>query len=124
MGLAGLCRLCAGTHLTDLYFFSDDTIKSEVKQMNQESTEKTLRSVFKNPDSSSRGTPFWVWNGKAEPEKMMKQIACFKEMETGGFIVHSRTGLKTPYLGKAFMIGCKPLNQKIWFRGLPDYGAD
>lgn len=71
--------------------------------MNQESTEKTLRYVFKNPDSSSRGTPFWAWNGKAEPEKMMRQIACFKEMGMGGFIVHSRTGLQTPYLGKEFM---------------------
>ena len=71
--------------------------------MNQESTEKPLRYVFKNPDSSSRGTPFWAWNGKAEPEKMMRQIACFKEMGMGGFIVHSRTGLQTPYLGKEFM---------------------
>lgn len=71
--------------------------------MSQESAERTLRALFRNPDSSSRGTPFWAWNSEAEPEKMTGQIACFKEMGMGGFIVHSRTGLKTPYLGKEFM---------------------
>ena len=70
--------------------------------------EKSLSdSLFQNPTSEYRGTPFWAWNCKIEKEEALRQIDCLKEMGFGGFHIHSRTGLDTPYLGKEFMDAVK-----------------
>ncbi|HOK56991.1 MAG TPA: glycosyl hydrolase, partial [bacterium] len=55
---------------------------------------------FKNPGSEYRGAPFWAWNGKLKPEELRRQIRIMKEMGLGGFFMHSRVGLDTPYLSK------------------------
>ena len=43
--------------------------------------------------------PFWAWNSELDEDELARQIATFKEMGFGGFFMHSRVGLKTPYLG-------------------------
>lgn len=53
-----------------------------------------------NPTKEYRGKPFWAWNGKLEKEELLRQIHVMKEMGFGGFFMHSRTGLKTEYLGE------------------------
>lgn len=58
---------------------------------------------FLYPPLAYRGTPFWAWNAKLEKEKLKEQIDCFKKMGMGGFCIHSRIGLDTPYLGETFM---------------------
>ena len=55
---------------------------------------------FKNPGSTFRGAPFWAWNAKLDPEKLRDQIRTMKAMGMGGFYMHSRTGLDTPYLSE------------------------
>ena len=55
---------------------------------------------FRSPDSEFRGIPFWAWNAKIEPDELIRQIHIFKEMGMGGFFMHSRIGLNTPYLEK------------------------
>ena len=64
----------------------------------QKETLKTLQHEFKNPGSLFRGAPFWAWNGKLEPDELRRQIRLMKEMGLGGFFMHSRVGLATPYL--------------------------
>jgi hypothetical protein len=61
---------------------------------------KTLIKEFQSPSSQYRGAPFWAWNGKLEPEELRSQIRTMKEMGLGGFFMHSRVGLNTPYLSK------------------------
>ena len=53
---------------------------------------------FRNPSSAYRGKPFWAWNGKLEPDELRRQIRVMREMGLGGFFMHSRVGLGTPYL--------------------------
>ncbi|MCL2221111.1 MAG: hypothetical protein FWC20_02985 [Oscillospiraceae bacterium] len=66
--------------------------------------EKALTdSLFRNPTSEYRGAPFWSWNCKLEEEELLRQIDIFKEMGIGGFHIHSRSGLATPYMGDEFM---------------------
>lgn len=66
--------------------------------------EKTLPDeLFRNPTSEYRGTPFWAWNCKLEKGLLERQIGYFKEMGFGGFHMHSRTGMATPYLSDEFM---------------------
>ena len=59
--------------------------------------------LFRNPTSEYRGTPFWAWNCKLEKGLLERQIGYFKEMGFGGFHMHSRTGMGTPYLSDEFM---------------------
>ncbi len=61
----------------------------------------TMRELFDfwdNPPAEYRSMPFWSWNGELKPERLEKQIESMKEAGMGGFFMHSRNGLKTPYL--------------------------
>lgn len=64
---------------------------------------KEFDVLFKNPDSRFRGAPFWAWNTRLEKERLKRQIGYFKEMGMGGFHMHSRTGLDTPYMEEEFL---------------------
>lgn len=52
------------------------------------------------PSNQFRGAPFWAWNSKLDPAELRRQIRIFKEMGFGGFFMHARVGLDTPYLEK------------------------
>ena len=65
-----------------------------------ENWSELIGGEFVSPGAEYRGLPFWSWNGKLEPEKLRRQIRSFHEMGFGGFFMHSRVGLETPYLGK------------------------
>ena len=66
-------------------------------------TEKRLSDdLFYNPTSEYRGTPFWSWNCKLSSDELLRQIDCLAEMGFGGFHMHSRTGMATPYLTEEF----------------------
>ena len=58
---------------------------------------------FKSPSSIFRGAPFWSWNDKLEKKEIIRQIRDFKKVGLGGFFMHSRVGLITPYMGKEWM---------------------
>lgn len=59
--------------------------------------------LFQNPTNEYRGAPLWSWNQKLNQETLLRHIDYFHEMGLGGFHIHSRTGLDTPYLGDEFM---------------------
>lgn len=60
-------------------------------------------SLFQNPTAEYRGAPFWAWNCRLDPEVLEEHIESFRQMGFGGFHIHSRIGLDTPYLGDEFM---------------------
>ncbi len=68
---------------------------------------QNLRESFKDPGREFRGAPFWSWNGKLEPKELRRQIRDMKEHGMGGFFMHSRVGLETPYLGPEWMEAVK-----------------
>lgn len=47
--------------------------------------------------------PFWFWNGDIEESEIKWQIAQMSEQGVKGFFIHSRQGLKKPYLSETFM---------------------
>lgn len=69
--------------------------KSKLKDLSKEE--------FLSPGSEYRGTPFWSWNCEVTEDKVREQAEIYKEMGMGGFHIHARTGLKTPYMGAEFM---------------------
>ncbi|KPJ71464.1 MAG: hypothetical protein AMS14_09125, partial [Planctomycetes bacterium DG_20] len=54
---------------------------------------------FRAPPSRYRGAPFWAWNGRLDPAELRRQIRVMHRMGLGGFFMHARVGLATPYLG-------------------------
>ncbi len=61
------------------------------------------RELFKNPTSEYRATPFWAWNCDLDKDELLRQIDIFKEMGYGGYHMHVRPGLSTPYMSDEFM---------------------
>lgn len=58
---------------------------------------------FRKPSARHRGMPFWAWNTRLKKEDLEWQIEQFRDMGMGGFYIHTRVGLDTPYLGEEFM---------------------
>lgn len=59
--------------------------------------------LFLNPSCEYRGAPFWAWNGKLSRETLTRQIDMLHKMGMGGFHMHVRTGMDSPYLDEEFM---------------------
>lgn len=57
----------------------------------------------KNQDTLKLGIqPFWFWNGRMEPDEIVRQIEEMKEQGISGFIIHPRQGMEIPYLSDAY----------------------
>ncbi len=54
---------------------------------------------FRNPAQEYREIPFWSWNDLLDPDELRRQIRLMREGGWGGFFIHSRAGLRTPYMG-------------------------
>jgi hypothetical protein len=62
-----------------------------------------LRKSFRNPGMEYRGAPFWSWNDRLEDTELVRQIESMRQAGMGGFFMHSRTGLLTPYMSDEWM---------------------
>jgi len=66
-------------------------------------TEKLDIALFENPTKEYRAAPFWSWNCELKKETLEKQIEIMREMGFGGYYMHTRVGMATPYLSDEFM---------------------
>ena len=64
---------------------------------------KLCDTLFRNPGSEYRGTPFWAWNCELDKDELLRQLDVMKQMGLGGAHMHVRTGMATPYLSDAHM---------------------
>lgn len=64
---------------------------------------KLSSELFENPTREYRAAPFWAWNGKLADSTLDEQIEMLKTMGMGGFHMHVRTGMDSPYLNDEFM---------------------
>lgn len=64
---------------------------------------KEFLESLKDPDASYRSAPFWSWNDRLEPEELRRQIREMKDAGIGGYFMHARGGLETPYMGDEWM---------------------
>ena len=53
--------------------------------------------------NSYRPLPFWSWNDKLNVEEIRHQVQEMHKAGLGGFFMHARGGLKTPYLSDEWM---------------------
>jgi hypothetical protein len=54
-------------------------------------------------DSFYREAPFWSWNDALTKREAIRQIDLMAKAGWGGFFMHARVGLITPYMGKEWM---------------------
>ncbi len=73
---------------------------------------------FCNPPKAYREIPFWSWNDRLEPEELRRQIALIDEGGWGGFFMHARLGLRTPYMGPQWMAAIRECIEAARRRGL------
>ena len=66
-------------------------------------SETLSQELFSHPTSEYRGAPFWAWNCKLDGDELVRQIGCFEKMGFGGFHMHVRLGMATPYLSDEYM---------------------
>ena len=59
---------------------------------------KNILENFVSPGAEFRGAPFWAWNSKLDAGELHRQIKVMHEMGLGGFFMHARVGLNTPFL--------------------------
>lgn len=62
-----------------------------------------IGDILKNPPKEYRAVPFWSWNDKLEPEFLRWQIREMEKAGIGGYFMHARGGLETPYLSDEWM---------------------
>ncbi|MBO4412123.1 MAG: hypothetical protein J5794_08060, partial [Lachnospiraceae bacterium] len=74
-------------------------------------TKELSDDLFREPTAEYRGAPFWAWNDKLEPEELVRQIGELKEMGFGGFHMHPRDGMATPYLSEEHLSLIKLCNE-------------
>ena len=88
----------------DCCAINDGGHRMEETMLYPKNLSKTLdHELFKNPTSEYRGTPFWAWNCKLDGAELLEQIDNFEKMGMGGFHMHVRTGMASPYLDEEFM---------------------
>lgn len=66
----------------------------------------SLKREFANPDNRFRFAPFWFLNHELNEAETRWQVREMNEHGVGGFILHPRHGLITPYLSDEWMAQC------------------
>jgi hypothetical protein len=89
---------------------------------------------LKNPSADYRSVPLWSWNDRLEKEELERQIEEMHKAGIGGFFMHARGGLQTPYMGDEWMEAIRisieksrELGMNAWFydeNGWPSGFAD
>jgi hypothetical protein len=62
-----------------------------------------VHDEFRSPGAEWRSAPFWSWNDRLEQAELRRQVREMAAAGMGGFFMHSRAGLLTPFLGEAWM---------------------
>jgi len=62
-----------------------------------------LEELFLAPPAQFRQAPFWFWNHQLDKDLLSWQIDQMEDKGLGGFVLHARHGLITPYLSDAWM---------------------
>lgn len=66
-------------------------------------TPKLEKDLFQSPTCEYRAAPFWAWNCDLKKDELLWQIDQLRAMGMGGFHMHCRSGMSTPYLTDEFM---------------------
>ncbi|MCQ2742087.1 MAG: hypothetical protein MJ239_02150 [Bacilli bacterium] len=75
-------------------------------------------------DNKYRPIPFWSWNDELDEKKLTEQIEWMHFSGIGGFFMHARGGLTTPYLGEKWFSCVDACLKKAEELGMEAYAYD
>ncbi|NOZ29777.1 MAG: hypothetical protein GXP39_17255 [Chloroflexi bacterium] len=75
-------------------------------------------STFQTPPKTYGAAPFWSWNDDLQEDELVRQIGVMDEGGWGGFFMHSRVGLITPYLSRRWFECVKACVMEAKRRGM------
>ena len=64
---------------------------------------KEFLQQLQQPGNQYRPIPFWSWNERLDLDETRRQIAEMQRVGIGGYFMHARGGLQTPFLGEEWM---------------------
>lgn len=79
---------------------------------------------YKTIDKKFCPIPFWSWNEKLNKEETTEQVVLMDEAGIGGFFMHARGGLSTPYLGKEWFENVAAAVEEGDRRGMHSWAYD
>ena len=82
------------------------------------------RENLRNPPKESRPVPFWSWNERLREEETRRQIEEMGKAGLGGYFMHARGGLQTPYMGEEWMANIQAGIDEGARRGMGAWGYD
>lgn len=80
--------------------------------------------MLRDPPKQYRPLPFWSWNDKLTLEETKWQIQEMAKAGIGGFFMHARGGLKTPYMGKEWFENIRVSIKEAQKYGMSAWGYD
>ena len=75
-------------------------------------------AAFENPSAEYRPVPFWGLNDDLADETLRDQVREMRDKGCGGFFMHARYGLETPYLGPTYMERVKTIVDEAKKQGI------
>ena len=79
---------------------------------------------FRQIDNKYRPIPFWSWNEKLRKEETVRQVGVMDEAGVGGFFMHARGGLQTPYMGEEWFENAEAACREAHARGMHPWAYD
>lgn len=64
---------------------------------------KIPMDLFRSPTKEYRSAPFWAWNCALNREVLEEEIEIMRRMGFGGFYMHTRLNMATPYMSEEFL---------------------
>ncbi|MBM3477572.1 MAG: hypothetical protein FJX75_30255, partial [Armatimonadetes bacterium] len=85
---------------------------------------RDVTPLWLDPPAIYRGAPFWSWNSRLDPARLCRQVESMHRAGMGGFFMHSRYGLKTPYLSDEWFACISACVEKAGELGMKAYLYD
>ena len=83
-----------------------------------------MKRVKKEVPNKYRSFPFWSWNDELDEKELINQIEWMHESGIGGFFMHARGGLTTPYLGDKWFSCVRACLKRAQELGMEAYAYD
>ena len=80
--------------------------------------------MAKEIPSKYKPFPFWSWNDELDEKELVRQIDWMHDKGIGGFFMHARGGLTTPYLGEKWFSCVEACLKRAKELGMEAYAYD
>ena len=83
-----------------------------------------IASKLPNPPNKYRPIPFWSWNERLNEAETRRQIDEMEKAGIGGYFMHARGGLQTPYMQQEWMDNIRAGIEEARERGMGAWAYD